>query len=90
MISDSIEDNCDKNISKTCMDRKNKDYTKMVAVVRQHPIASPGGKLRLSINLFVGAGVPDGPHANVANSPKTIKNPEFYRRGVEDAAPYDL
>ena len=47
--------------------------------------------LRLSINLFVGAGVPDGPHANVANSPKTIKkNAEFYRRGVEDAAPYDL
>ena len=48
------------------------------------------GAVRLSINLFVGAGVPDGPHANVANSPKTIGKRRVYRWGVEDAAPYDL
>ena len=45
------------------------------------------GAVRLSINLFVGAGVP---HANVANSPKTIGKRRVYRWGVEDAAPYDL
>ena len=39
--------------------------------------------------LFAVAGVPDGPFCNAANSPETGRKRNIYRRGVEDAAPYD-
>ena len=40
---------------------------------------------RLSINPFVGAGVPDGPLQMLQIRRKLPKNAGFYRRGVEDA-----
>ena len=40
------------------------------------------------ISINVGAGVPDGPLGNVADSPAIYLWLPFYRRGVEDAAPY--